>query len=142
MVREVRSGTVHAQGRLGIVLRGDHDCAACDSSSDVGRLERPGAGVPVLRIVALLQAGAPQVDGTGGPVVAVPGELPHNDPEPCLTACERARDLEPLPGGCECDARRAREVARIAVVHDGDGYLLRPGCDLRPDIERVLASGR
>jgi hypothetical protein len=27
------------------------------------------------------------------------------------------------------------------VVHDGDGYLLRSGCNFAPDVERVLASG-
>jgi hypothetical protein len=42
-----------------------------------------------LDLTALLQVGAPDIDGSGGPVAAVAGELAHNDPESGLPARQR-----------------------------------------------------
>ena len=44
-----------------------------------------------------LEAGAPEVDVAGGPVIAVGRELSNHDPQAGLAACQRAGDLEPLP---------------------------------------------
>jgi hypothetical protein len=50
-----------------------------------------------MRVVALLQAGAPEVDIAGGPVIAVGGKLAHDDPETGLARGQRSGDLEALP---------------------------------------------
>ena len=70
-----------------------------------------------------------------------PKGIRHSKTRPGLPARECAGDSETLPRGRERDARGAPEVAGIGVVHDGDGYLLRSRCNLRPNVERVLASG-
>ena len=75
----------------------------------------------------------PIVDG------AVAGERAHDDSKSGLPARQRAGDFEPLPRRGERDARRAREVARIRVVPNGDRNLRRSGRNLGPHVERVLA---
>jgi hypothetical protein len=65
----------------------------------VRRLGCPRAGVGGLRVVALLQAGAPEVDVASGPIVAVAGVLADHYPEAGLAAREGTGDLEALPGG-------------------------------------------
>lgn len=77
----------------------------------MGRLGGPGSGVGFLRIVALLEAGAPEVDCPCGPIVTVRGELADDDPEPRLSRRQRPGDLESLPGSRKHDLRWAGEVS-------------------------------
>lgn len=72
------------RGQSGVAEREAGSGARGNSGRDEGGLRCPGPGVRVPRIVALLQnmqARAPKVDETGGPVIAVLCELAHNDPE-------------------------------------------------------------
>jgi hypothetical protein len=43
-----------------------------------------------------------------------------------------------LAAGCDLQEPVVGQV--LGVVHDSDGHLFRPGRDLAPDVERVLAS--
>jgi hypothetical protein len=63
----IRAGTIDPKGRLRGVFGSDHGRTARDSGSDRGGLRRPCASVTAFRIVALLQAGTPQVDGAARP---------------------------------------------------------------------------
>ena len=73
------------------------DGATCESGFSVRRLKRPSSGISLPGVVALLQAGAPEVDRSGRPVITIPGVLAHDDSEPGLPGCKGACDLEPLP---------------------------------------------
>jgi hypothetical protein len=66
-------------------------------------------------IVALLEAGAPDVDVAGGPVAAVGRELSNHDPEASLAGGQRAGDLEAPPGSRRRDLGRVGEVGGIRV---------------------------
>ena len=116
MVGQVRPRPVDAERRFRVVLRRDHHRTARDPGSDVGRLEGPSPSVAVFRIVALLQASSPQVNGPARPVITVPGELANNDPQSRLPARQRAGDLEPLPRRGECRGNRRDGVLAVAAA--------------------------
>ena len=115
------------EGRGRVIRRGNHRWAGGHARSEVRRLRGPGAGVGLLRVGALLEAGAPEMNVAGGPVVAVGGVLADHDPAAGLAACERGRDLEALPGGRQRDLGWADELGGIRVVDDADRHLARAG---------------
>ena len=83
-VGEVGGGTVDLEGGGGGVAGADDRGTGGYTGCQVWRLGGPGPGVGFLRIVALLEAGAPKVDVAAGPVVAVGGVLADDDPETSL----------------------------------------------------------
>jgi len=80
-----------------------------------------------LRVIALLEAGAPEVDVARGPLIAVAGVLADHDPETGLAGRQRARDFEALPGGRQRHLRGPGQVGVVGVVDNGDRDLARAG---------------
>jgi len=136
-VGEVRAGTVDFEGRGGVIWGGDQGGPGGKAGFHAGRLREPGAGVALLGVAALLEAGAPEVDVTRGPGVAIGVVLAHHDPQAGLPARERPRHFEALPGGCQRDLGRAGQVFGVAAVHDCQRDLTRAGRDACPDVEGV-----
>ena len=100
-------------------------------------MQGPGTGVGFLRVIAVLEAGAPEVDVAGGPVIAVGGVLAHDDPQSGLAGGERAGDFEALPGGCRRHLRWPGQVGSVGVVDDGQRDLARAGGSAGPDVKGV-----
>lgn len=76
----------------------------------MGCLYCPRAGAGIMRVVAVLETGAPAVGASGCPVVAVGGVLADNGPEAGLAARQRAGDLEAMKRDRWCCLRGLHQV--------------------------------
>jgi len=82
-------------------------------------LRGPGPGVARLWVAALLEAGTPEVNVTGGPVVAVGGVLANDDPKAGLLGRRRASNLGAPRTAVRVICAVPGEVERIGGVNEG-----------------------
>ena len=119
------------EGRDGVARGCNHGRA----EGEVRRLGCPRSDIGFKRVVAFLEADAPEVDVAGGPVVAVGRVRADEDPKAGLAAREGARDSEALPGGGECHLAGPGQVGCVGAIDDRERDLSRAGRDPGPDVE-------